>query len=206
MITVKTSQKKKRSRQQKKNDWFSLATVEKAAKEDSTILRRMSTVKPMSTVASSGVYFYVSTVDVTTCTEWSAYVPRYQEYRVTALKATIVPLFTGGTQFASTGLQAPILYVAEDRAGTENPAATLTAPWTIQNCKVYPFSRTDGKPWVHEMTAIDLEDQNWYPTNVTTAPTLFRILISLQNVQSVLQASTLGQLFCEYAIQFRGIT
>jgi hypothetical protein len=131
-------------------------------------LRRRLTVYA-AIVASSGQPFSYAIVSgsVTTTTEWAQLSPNYQQYRVRAIKATLVPKNFNNNGFAATVWFPGVVVGARYPSGSS--AASSAAIWAEGGARLFSCSQVD-KNWVVMATMADNPDAALFTDCISGAP------------------------------------
>jgi hypothetical protein len=169
--------------------WTNLSTING---RPSTLIRRCSNIVGVNTNASGfyGATFLSSAV--TTSTEWSSLSARWSEARVLQIKVhyadTVYPPNVNAIVFST------------DRAGVSGAPTSTVNCWSGDNAKVFNTDvQSVGLP-KYSARAIDLEDQDFSAVGAMTAT--FAIRAASQGPTAVV--ATIGFMFVEYLVEFRG--
>lgn len=156
-------------------------------------VRRLSLTGAMTTTAAGTFAKNIAAATagwgLSSTTEWSSYSARFTEYRVLAIKVTVVPYTVSASSEAS-------MVLSTDRSGAVGAPANLNVCWAGTAPRV--FFTGQVKPGSYEAKAIDLEDQDYSPVGT---------IISTFSVQAFATGPVSTQLFgayVEYLVEFKG--
>jgi hypothetical protein len=175
--------------------WTALVRV--IGKEGASEIRRCSAILPLSTDGTGFAKLAIGagTVRTNPATEWASYAARFQEYRVLAMKVSLVV----GALGANPVNELDFVIFSTDRSGALTVPASGGANWANDNPKVFNGVSTDRRLLEYEARAIDLEDQDFSPVGTTI--TNFAIFLTASGSVSITGVATL---FCEWMVEFRG--
>lgn len=105
--------------------------------------RRLTSVATSASAVGVNFAYAVASGTVVSATEWAGIAPNYQQYRVRALKATLVP-----RNFNNMGFAATVWYpgsIVGARYPSGSPASTNAGIWAEGGSKVWSCSEKDNK-------------------------------------------------------------
>ncbi len=154
-----------------------------------SVVRRCSRILNITSNGSGFAQAVVGTSSVNSATEWSSLTARYAEFRVLRIKVHYVDLVTTPSAVVFAG----------DRAGNLATPTTVAEVWARDAAKAFNSDTTTPNMPKYQMSAIDIEDQDFQPVNAPSNN--YAIHMALEGFAA---SATIGRLYVEYMVEFRG--
>jgi hypothetical protein len=172
---------------QNKTSWTKLTSVN--ARANATEVRRLTSVTTLTAGAGGTTFTPVGQTQMKSAGEWSSYSARYSEFRMLAIRLSVVPLLS-----VASNLDQVIF--GTDRSGSAAAPTTVAGIFQLTASKVFNGQSTSMIPIRYEGRAIDLEDQLY--TAVGTAATSFILYVGVLGTASTAVASLYAEFMCEF--------